>query len=65
LVAPVVIMTTPDRGEEMTNALDVFREQQDAARQVHVQLVEQRMNAMTPTERRQVDALMKWKRASR
>jgi hypothetical protein len=162
-------MTTPDRGDEMTNALDVFREQQDAAKQVHAQLVEvtalierlqaqiagiandrdlrevlgeerlwleaarratdearrwrieeqrrywpgvayrwitalafallsagavgtgygwitqpyarelealrphaelgqlveQRMNAMTPTERRQLDALMKWKRASR
>ena len=28
------------------------------------QLVEQRMNTMTPTERRQLDALMKWKRAS-
>jgi hypothetical protein len=33
-------MTTLDRGDEMTNALDVFREQQDAARQVHAQLVE-------------------------
>ena len=28
------------------------------------QLVEQRMTTMTPTERRQLDALMKWKRAS-
>jgi hypothetical protein len=35
-----VIETTPDRGDELTNALDVFREQQDAARQVHAQLVE-------------------------
>jgi hypothetical protein len=39
-VAPAAIMTTLDRGDEMTNALDVFREQQDAARQVHAQLVE-------------------------
>ena len=29
------------------------------------QLVEQRMTTMTPAERRQLDALMKWKRASR
>jgi hypothetical protein len=29
------------------------------------QLVEQRITTMTPTERRQLDALMKWKRASR
>jgi hypothetical protein len=28
-------------------------------------LVEQRMNTMTPAERRQLDALMKWKRAAR
>lgn len=28
-------------------------------------LVEQRMNTMTPAERRQLDALMKWKRAPR
>jgi hypothetical protein len=28
------------------------------------QLVEQRMTTMTPTERRQLDALMKWKRAA-
>jgi hypothetical protein len=33
-----VTMTTPDRGDEMTNALDVFREQQDAAKKVHAQL---------------------------
>ena len=32
--------TSPDRGDEMSNALDMFREQQDAARQVHAQLVE-------------------------
>ena len=31
---------TPDRGDAMANALDVFREQQDAARQMHAQLVE-------------------------
>jgi hypothetical protein len=31
---------TPDHGDEMTNALDMFRDQQEAARQVHVQLVE-------------------------
>jgi hypothetical protein len=30
-----VTMKTPDRGDEMTNALDVFREQQDAAKKVH------------------------------
>jgi hypothetical protein len=29
------------------------------------QLVEQRMTTMTPMERRQLDALMKWKRVSR
>ena len=29
------------------------------------QIVEQRMSTMTPAERRQLDALMKWKRASR
>jgi hypothetical protein len=29
------------------------------------QIVEQRMTTMTPAERRQLDALMKWKRASR
>jgi hypothetical protein len=28
-------------------------------------LVEQRMNTMTPAERRQLDALMKWKRVAR
>jgi hypothetical protein len=28
-------------------------------------LVEQRMNTMTPAERRQLDALMKWKRGAR
>ena len=28
-------------------------------------LVEDRMNAMTPAERRQLDALMKWKRDAR
>jgi hypothetical protein len=28
-------------------------------------LVEQRINTMTPTERRQLDVLMKWKRAAR
>ena len=32
--------TNPDRGDEMSNALDMFREQQEAARQVHAQLVE-------------------------
>jgi hypothetical protein len=40
LVAPAAITTILDQGDEMTNALDVFREQQDAAKQLHAQLVE-------------------------
>ena len=32
--------TNPDRGDAMSNALDMFREQLEAARQVHAQLVE-------------------------
>jgi hypothetical protein len=28
-------------------------------------IVEQRLNTMTPSERRQLDALMKWKRGTR
>jgi hypothetical protein len=33
-------MTTLARGDEVANALDVFREQQDAAKRVHAQFVE-------------------------
>ena len=40
--------------------LDALRPQAELG-----QLVEQRMSTMTPAERRQLDALMKWKPASR